>query len=172
MAGKAMVAATDEMFTTAPPPPALPPGRIARNACFMPSSVPATFTSSMRRRSSPSTSITSEVISMPALFTRMSKPPSSFTVVSVAEAQSASFVTSSGTKPTLAPEAESRDAVSRPRSASTSPIITLAPAAASASAMLAPMPRAPPVTSALRPFKSNLAITCLLSVCCEMERPC
>jgi len=109
---------------------------------------------------------------MPALLTRMSKPPSSFTVVSVAEAQSPSLVTSSGTKPTFAPDADSLAAVSRPRSASTSPIITEAPAAASASAMLAPMPRAPPVTSARRPFKSYLAITCLLWICCEMERPC
>ena len=90
---------------------------------------------------------------MPALLTRMSKPPSSFTVVSAAEAQSPSFVTSSGTKPTLAPEEASLEAVSRPRSASTSPIITDAPAVASVSAMLAPMTRAPPVPRARRPFK-------------------
>ena len=43
-----------------------------------------------------------------------------------------------------------------PASARMSPIITDAPAAASASAMPAPRPRAPPVTIALRPVRSNL----------------
>ena len=36
MPGKAIVAATEEMFTIAPPLPAVPSGRIARRPCLMP----------------------------------------------------------------------------------------------------------------------------------------
>ena len=56
----------------AAPVPAPPPGRIARNACFMPRPVPTMLTSHIRRRSSAFRSTTSEVISMPALLIRMS----------------------------------------------------------------------------------------------------
>src|SRR6202035_4998475 len=63
----------------------------------------------------------------------------------------ASSVTFSSTKPVLAPVFARRPAVSLPRSARMSPIITEAPAFVSASAIAAPMPRAPPVTRALRP---------------------
>ena len=49
MLGKAIVAATEAMLTTAPPLPAGPPGRIARKACFMPSTVPTMLTSHIRR---------------------------------------------------------------------------------------------------------------------------
>ena len=80
------------------------PGRIARNACFMPSAVPTMLTSHIRRTSSALMSMTSEVISMPALLIRMSKPPS----VAIggrdgAVSHCASSVTSSWTKPAVAP---------------------------------------------------------------------
>src|SRR4249920_2559645 len=45
IAGNAIVAATEAILTMAPPAPALPPGRIARNACFMPRPVPTMLTS-------------------------------------------------------------------------------------------------------------------------------
>ena len=156
MAGNGIVAATDATLTIAPPVPADPPGRIARKACFMPRLTPTTLTSSILRRSSASASITSAEISMPALFTRMSKPPSTSTVLLTADSQSASCVTSRCTKPVLAPVAPIFSAVVRPRSSRMSPMTTPAPAAPSDSAMPAPMPRAPPVTRALRPDKSKL----------------
>ena len=50
MPGKAIVAATEATLITQPPLPAAPPGRIARNACLMPSVVPSRLTSSILRR--------------------------------------------------------------------------------------------------------------------------
>src|SRR6195256_5465391 len=154
------------MLTTAPPLPAAPPGRIARSACFRPSAVPTMFTSSMRRSSAGSISVTSAVTSMPALLIRMSKPPSVSTVAFTAASQSSSFVTSSVTKPAFAPPADSLPATSRPSDASTSPTITEAPAAASACAMPSPRPRAPPVTRAFRPLRSNLF---MWVSCCDLD---
>src|SRR4051812_24173091 len=153
MPGKAIVAATEETLTIAPPLPAAPSGRIARRPCLMPSAVPSTLTSSMRRRSSACASTSSPEISMPALLTRMSKPPSRSIVVATAASQSASLVTSRWVAwPSTAA------AVCAARSSSTSPIITFAPAVASACAMPSPRPRAPPVTSALRPASTPSAI--------------
>ena len=153
-----MVAATEATLTTAPPLPAGPSGFMARNACFMPSAAPTTLTSHMRRRSCASTLMTSDVISTPALFTRMSKPPNSAIVAETAACQLASSVTSRVTKAALAPPVAIALAVSRPTSVNTSPIITAAPALERAAAMPAPRPRAPPVTSAFRPARSNLLI--------------
>ena len=155
-----MVAATLAMLTIAPPLPAAPPGRMARNPCLMPSVVPTTLTSYMRRRSAGSTSTISEEISMPALLTRTSKPPSSATVAATACSQLASSVTSRWVNPVVAPVLPISCAVSVPSSSRTSPIITAAPARASASAMPCPSPRAPPVTSALRPCSSKTDIPC------------
>ncbi len=143
---------------TAPPLPAGPSGFMARNACFMPSAAPTTLTSHMRRKSFASTLMTSDVISIPALFTRMSKPPNCAIVAETAACQLASSVTSRVTKAALAPPVASALAVSRPTSVNTSPIITAAPALERAAAMPAPRPRAPPVTSAFRPARSNLLI--------------
>ena len=104
MAGNAIVAATDAMLTTEPPLPAAPPGRMARKACFMPSTAPTTLTSHILRTSAGLRSTTSEVISTPALLMRMSKPPSSAMVVSTARSHCSSSVTSSLTKPPLTPD--------------------------------------------------------------------
>src|SRR6266404_7647908 len=74
-------------------------------------------------------------------------------VAATAFSHCASSVTFSSTKPALAPDFARRPTVSLPRSARMSPIITEAPAFVSASAIAAPMPRAPPVTRALRPAR-------------------
>src|SRR5882762_3013970 len=74
-------------------------------------------------------------------------------VAATAFSHCASSVTFSSTKPVLAPVFARRPAVSLPRSARMSLIITEAPALVSASAIAAPMPRAPPVTRALRPAR-------------------
>src|SRR5580658_1911138 len=162
MPGKAMVAATEEMLTTAPPRPAGPPGRMARKACLMPRAVPSTLTSSIRRMSSGSRSTTRVVISSPALLTRMSRPPSSRIVSEMASSQLASLVTSSGRNAAVAPDFLSSSAVAWPRSSRMSPMTTAAPARASASAIPAPRPRAPPVTRALRPVRSYTLMLYLL----------
>ena len=164
MPGKGIVAATDETLTIAPPTPAEPPGRMARKACLRPRPTPTTLTSSMRRRSAGSRSITSADISMPALLTRMSKPARSATVLETAASQLASSVTSSVTKAAVAPDSRMDAAVCWPSSARMSPIMIDAPARASASAMPAPSPRAPPVTSALRPVRSYAVIRRLLGL--------
>ena len=94
MPGKAIVAATEETLTIAPPLPAGPSGRIARRPCLMPSAVPSTLTSSIFLRSSASMSTISPEISIPALLTRMSSPPSCSIVAATAASQLASSVTS------------------------------------------------------------------------------
>src|SRR3954447_5062410 len=151
MPGKAIVAATEEMLMMAPP------GCIARSPCLSPSAVPRTLTSSIRLRSSGSTLTIRPEISIPALLTRMSNPPSCSTVAPIAASQLLLSVTSrcSDLPPNPA-------AVSAARSSSRSPIITAAPAAASACAIPAPNPRAPPVTSACRPASTSSAIRLLL----------
>src|SRR5467141_2599183 len=81
-------------------------------------------------------------------------------VAATAFSHCASSVTFSSTKPVLAPVFARRPAVSLPRSERMSPIITEAPAFVSASAIAAPMPRAPPVTRALRPARLFSLIVC------------
>ena len=162
MPGKAIVAATDAMLTTAPPRPAGPPGRMARKACLRPSEVPRMLTSSIVRMSSGSRSTTRLEISTPALLTTMSRPPSSAIVPSTARSQLWSFVTSSGRNAASPPPFLIASAVASPSSSRMSPMTTAAPARASASAIPAPSPRAPPVTRALRPVKSYTLIGHLL----------
>jgi len=75
-----------------------------------------------------------------------------------AASQLASSVTSSVTKPAVAPDSRIAAAVCWPPSSRMSPIMIEAPERASASAIPAPRPRAPPVTSALRPVSSYALI--------------
>src|SRR6195256_520956 len=95
-------------------------------------------------------------------------------VAATAFSHCASSVTFSSTKPVLAPDFARRPAVSLPRSARMSPIITEAPAFVSASAIAAPMPRAPPVTKALRPARLLSLIMHSLPLwfhCCDAQLP-
>src|SRR5947208_2653339 len=158
MPGKAMVAATEEMLTTAPPRPAGPPGRMARKACLMPSAVPTMLTSSILRMSSGSRSTISWVISTPALLTTLSRRPRSAFVPSMHRSQLWSSVTFSGRKAASPPVFLMESTVAWPSSVRMSPMTTAAPARASASAIPAPRPRAPPVTRALRPVRSYTLI--------------
>ena len=105
MPGKAIVAATDATLTIAPPWPAGPPGRMARKPCLMPSDVPSTFTSSIRRTSSASRSTSRLVISTPALLTTMSRPPRQPMTSGMARSQLSSDVTSSCTNSAVPPAA-------------------------------------------------------------------
>ena len=105
-----------------------------------------------RRTSAASTSVTRLVISMPALLTRMSSPPSCSTVSATAASQLASSVTSSRTKP-WCPSPSRLGGCSRRRPGCRRSS-RVAPAAASATAIPSPRPWAPPVTSAVRPVRS------------------
>ena len=87
---------------------------------------------------------------MPALLTTMSSWPNSFTVAATASAQAASLLTSWAMNTLRGP---SSAASARPSSASTSVMATLAPSASSRRTIAAPMPRAPPVTSAVLPWR-------------------
>ncbi len=164
MPGKAIVAATEAMLMIAPPWPAAPPGRMVRKACLMPSEVPSRFTSSWRRTASASRSTKRLVISMPALLTRMSRPPSWAVASAIADSQLASSVTSSFTKPWPPPPSTgaSDSATLVPSSSWRSATTTWAPAAASACAIPSPSPWAPPVTRALRPVNSKTDMSNLL----------
>src|SRR6478752_6458986 len=152
MPGKAMVAATEAMLMMLPPLPADPPGRMARRPCWMPSAVPRKLTSSILRTWSAWISVNRLVISMPALLTRMSRPPRCSTASPTAFSQPSSLVTSRATKPCSSPRPL---ATARPASSWRSAITTVAPASANARAMPSPSPWAPPVTRALRPDSSN-----------------
>src|ERR1700761_4825434 len=158
MPGKAMVAATEATLTIAPPWPAGPPARMARKPCLMPSDVPSTFTSSIRRASSAFRSASRLVISTPALLTTMSRPPRQLKISGIARSQLSSEVTSSDTNSAVPPAFRSESAHVLPRSPRMSPITTEAPARASAWAIPSPAPRPPPVTSALRPARSYTLI--------------
>src|SRR6201996_8697342 len=158
MPGKAMVAATDETLTIAPPWPAGPPGRMARNACLTPSAVPRMFVSSILRASSASRSTSRLVISTPALLTRMSRPPRWPMASGIARSQLVSEVMSSCTYSAVTPVDRKAAAQLLPRSSRMSAITTDAPARVSAWAIPSPAPRPPPVTSALRPARSYTLI--------------
>ena len=88
-------------------------------------------------------------------------PPSAFTVSATAASTAAASVTSTATA--LAPISL---AVALARSMSRSQIATLAPEAMKRSATARPMPCAPPVTTALRPFRSMLFMIAPLSPSC------
>ena len=122
----------EAVLMTAPPLPAAPPGRIARNACLVPRAVPSTLTESIRKVSAASRSATSWVISIPALLTRMSKPPIAAIASSTAIAQLSSSVTSRWTNAALVPLSESVFALAVPSSSSRSAITTDAPESAKA----------------------------------------
>src|SRR5918995_1493115 len=87
MPGKAMVAATEAMLMMLPPLPAGPPGRMDRRPCLMPSAVPRKLTSSILRTWWAWISVNRLVISMPALLTRMSRPPRCSTASPIACSQ-------------------------------------------------------------------------------------
>src|SRR5882757_6782944 len=88
-----------------------------------------------------------------ALFTRISRPPNVLTVWATADRHASSLEMSASIEMTWRPVADRRSARSRALSICNSTIATAAPAAASASQIPAPMPCAPPVTSAIRPSK-------------------
>src|SRR5258708_29838400 len=94
---------------------------------------------------------------LPALFTRMPRPPSSLSTLLSAGSNPARLVTSTLTAIEGTPIAFSSESTRwffssfRPNTA------TAAPASANPSAMLRPIPPLPPVTTAIRPVRSNNA---------------
>src|SRR5215468_9597344 len=91
---------------------------------------------------------------MPALATRMSGAASSFSVVVSAALIDFSSVTSTGTA--MASPSDAADCLAR--SMSRSHRATRPPPAAILAAQASPMPRAPPVTTAVRPLNSSPAM--------------
>src|SRR5581483_12394643 len=94
--------------------------------------------------------------SMPALLTRMSSPPKASTVACTAAWCSASWVTSQRTARADSP---SSSAASLAPASSMSEIMTLAPRSTNRVAMALPRPWAAPVTNALLPSSSAIAIS-------------
>src|SRR5581483_9182400 len=106
--------------------------------------------------------------SMPALLTMMSSPPKASTVACTAASCSDSCVTSQRTARADSP---SSSAASLAPASSMSEIMTLAPRSTNKVAMALPRPWAPPVTSALLPSSSAIAISFRVEGTLENRRP-
>ena len=98
----------------------------------------------IRRNSAGSNSSIGATFWMPALLTRMSQSKLRAAKASTSSRSTVQAVPPSSSARAAAPEA------------STSATTTFAPRAASARAQAAPIPLAPPVTSALRPFRGSM----------------
>src|SRR5215469_15270201 len=95
---------------------------------------------------------------MPALLTRISRPPNSRSLAAIAARQSFARVTSrcSATAALVAALALISSAVCLQTSSSTSPTTTLAPSLANSRASAAPCPRAPPEMRATLPLSLSI----------------
>src|SRR3954463_2482043 len=134
----------EEMLTIEPPPARF----IAGMTVFIPRKTPIRLTSMTCRNSSRGVLAISLNFRMPALLTSTSTLPSSRSVCSTTDCHSSSDVTSRCTKRTRSP---SSSASALPSSSSPSAATTLAPSACSRRTSAAPIPRAPPLTSATLP---------------------
>src|SRR5947209_1856280 len=152
--------ATEEMLMTSPDPCRRMTGTAARIA--------AAAASTLRRKSAstslPAASAMPECIPMPALFTRMSMPPSSSTVVLTIRSRAVVSVTSVGRAIALPPSA----LIEADRSLSASPFrearTTWAPRRANSSAMARPIPLEAPVTIVRAPLSRMSMLTAAAKV--------
>src|SRR5215469_4993544 len=129
----------------------------SRNAgrhSLVPRKTPVRLTAQSRPHSARLTASISLPRNSPALLTRMSSLPKRPTAVAAAAFQSSSLVTSRWTYRAASP---SKRATSRPRSSSTSPIATVAPASTISCAVSPPMPRAAPEIRATLPSSRFIA---------------
>ncbi len=119
---------------------------------------PRRFTSTSRVHCSSVSSRNGTMVSMPALFTRMSRPPSSFHALSIIASTSSRFETSPiGRHRLAALRADGRgNLVGGFSSSPTSLTATSAPSSANTSAMPRPIPRPAPVMNAFLPFSRML----------------
>src|SRR5215469_8079874 len=132
--------------------------RSAGNACLVPRNTPVRLTAQSRCHSSRLASSIPLPRNSPALLTRMSSPPKRAVVAAIAAVQSSSLVTSRCVYVAASVEPAITRAVSRPRSSSTSPIATLAPASTISCAVAAPMPRAAPEIKATLPSRRFISL--------------
>ena len=140
----------DETITTWPRPRSSMAGPNAWQQC----TTPSTFTAWIQRQSSMAMSANRPVMPTPALHTSTSTAP---TVAPSAQQASASVT--SRKNDSLEPPASAISFATRSAAAaSTSVTITCAPAAASAMQVARPIPAPPPVTSALAPSNSTIAV--------------
>src|SRR5580704_8785807 len=133
---------------------------LSRNAVtdnFVPRKTPVKFTPQSRCQSASVASSRLVPRKTPALLTRMSRPPNRSVTVVTTALHSSSRVTSRRVYIASPPELSIARTVSRPRSSSTSPTATLAPALAISRAVSAPIPRAAPEISATLPSRRFIA---------------
>src|SRR5674476_349523 len=133
----------EQRFTTA----AASEARNSGSAAAVTRAIPITFTSSTRAHSASSLSSTVPTALIPALLTRMSRPPSWSLMVWMAAAIVSRLVTSQ-TMPSI-PSGSSFGAMSS--------TATRAPRSARSFAVARPMPDAPPVTAATSPVNSAMS---------------
>ena len=141
-----------EMFTMAPPPRARKCGRAALEI----SKGARTFTAMILSKApgvvsstGPNTGFTA------ALLTRMSRPPNIAAARATMSSASPSFETLQAMPPASAPAAFNSATVASTASCLRLTATTLAPARAKARAIAFPMPRVPPVTSAILPSREK-----------------
>jgi len=149
-------AETDDTLTITPPPASI----IARPQCFEQKKTPVRFTSRTSCQSSASIASAGTFRVMPALFTSTSTPPKRSTVRSMSSHTDDSSATSTGIAAVSTPVASATALAARsPASSSRFATTTSAPASASARAIALPMPRLPPVTTAVRSSSENASST-------------
>ena len=124
--------------------------------CFMLRNMLVRFTDKARFHSSKDISERHLRTIIPALFTTISRWPNSFSILLTVLIHWDSSVTSRYENQTGMPWLCRVFAKEFPDSTSMSAMITVAPLFASSLTMLAPSPRAPPVTRAVNPYRSSL----------------
>ena len=160
----ALVTLYQPMFGSTPRPPTeatliTEPRRPARTAAPVQTSTESWFTSNVFWARTTSMSIIGPKYGLvPALLTRMSRPPKRATVSATHDRASSGLPTWAAVQATRssgAPAATSPAAASARSSAVRDVIITFAPASTNREAMPRPMPRLPPVMSAVFPLSSS-----------------
>ena len=136
------------------PPPA---SRITGSAAWVQYRSPSRFTFTIVRHCDVSAPSTGPSSITPALFTRMSSPPSCECASDTNDRALSSSPTSTGSGRARPPASPTRSASDDSRSSRRAPIATAAPSPASASAVASPMPDDAPVTNATFPSRAPMA---------------
>ena len=140
------------------PQPELPAGTPRRRVTIVGATactqlkIPVRFTATIRSHSSFDGALKAPRLTTPALLTRMSIAPRSRMIASIVASTALRSVTSIVVPRALPPIAV---AEATAPSSLISTTCTSAPCSAIRAAICAPIPRAPPVTSAMRPLKSG-----------------
>ena len=165
-----MLAEREEMLTTAPLPTV---STIWRAASLVSVSGAVTLKAKVRAMNPSLVSRAARGMAPPALLTRMSSRPNSWTARATSASQAAASVTSVGTTSARRPTAATAAATSRRSDSVRAASTTSAPASARPTAIPRPMPSPAPVTMATFPVtvkRSRITPGATLSARCAARR--